>query len=269
MLVRLKFLISAALKKNPRTWSWVWNILPHITYLLPHDKSYYGFRHLANKPQGLFLDVGANNGISAAGFRRLNQNYRILSIEASRHHQPALERLKRKIVNFDFVIAGVSSTPGELRLITPIYKNIPIHAQTSTDRDYMLDGLRRVFTPKVLEQLVYDEQVVKVVPIESMNLRPDIVKIDVEGHDFQVLLGMTQTIDRHRPFIMLEFDPHGSGEMKEFFARQSYQLFVYDEKEDIFLSFDEQREAANYETSSLQVNVFAIPAEQTNSLRVR
>src|SRR5690242_3009928 len=97
MLDKLKYRAAEITKKHPRTWSWVWNSLPRITILLPHDKSYYGFRSLACHQDGLFLDVGANNGITAAGFRRLNKQYRILSIEANRCHEPALGRLKQRI----------------------------------------------------------------------------------------------------------------------------------------------------------------------------
>ena len=237
-------------------------MLPRVTFLLPHDKSYYGFRHVATKKDGLFLDVGANNGMTAAGFRRLNQEYRILSIEADRHHEPALKGLKRRTQRFDYMITGVGSAVGDLMLYTPMYKGIPIHAQTSSHREYMEEVLRRVFTPKVIRQIVYDEQLVNVIPIDSLNLQPDIVKIDVEGHDYQVLLGMKQTIDRCRPVVMVEFDPEKAGVMSDFFVERSYRLFVYDENKDVFLPFDEKREAAAYKECSLQVNISAIPAER-------
>jgi len=262
MLKAAKYWAAEVLKKNPRTWSWVWNALPRITILLPHDKSYYGFQSLARGREGLFLDVGANNGMTAAGFRRLNKDYRILSIEASRHHEPALQRLKQRIPRFDYLITAVGATAGEFRLYTPMYKGVSIHTHTSSSRDYMDVSLRRDFNPRVVEQIVYDEQIVKVVPIDSLNLQPDIVKIDVEGLDYQVLLGMTQTIETWRPVVMVEYTPNKTGPIVAFFAERRYELFVYDEHTAAFQPFDEARAATVWNKSGLQLNVFAIPVER-------
>jgi hypothetical protein len=53
-----------------------------LPFLLPHDKSYRALRHFITlRPNGLFLDVGANDGISALSFRRFDKTYRILSLE--------------------------------------------------------------------------------------------------------------------------------------------------------------------------------------------
>jgi FkbM family methyltransferase len=259
---QLKYSAAETLKRNPRTWSLVWNTLPRITFLLPHDKSYHGFRHLAIAREGFFLDIGANNGMTAAGFRRLNDKYRILSIEASRYHEPALQSLKARIRRFDFHILAAGSTHGELRLFTPIYKGVPIHTHTSNSREYLEVSLRRDFSPSVVERIVFEEQVVKVAPIDSLDLRPDIVKIDAEGHDLEVLKGMKQTIERARPSIMVEFNPDMMEELSDLFAKHCYNLFIYDENHDVFLPFNERRETSTWKASGLQVNLFATPAER-------
>ncbi len=36
---------------------------------------------------------------------------------------------------------------------------------------------------------------------------PDVIKIDVEGHEMKVFRGLTQTIRRHKPTIFLEVHP--------------------------------------------------------------
>ena len=262
MLDKPKYWAAGVLKKHPRTWSWVWNILPRITILLPHDKSYYGFRRLAGGQDGLFLDVGANNGMTAAGFRKLNKKYRILSIEANRNHEPALRRLKKRIRSFDYIIAAVGAEHGELRLYTPIYKGISIHTHTSSSRDYLDVSLRRDFSPNVVDRIVYDEQTVKIIPLDSLNLQPDIVKIDVEGLDYEVLLGMRQTIDKFRPAIMVEYTPNKTGPIVAFFGERAYDLFTYDENKRAFVAFDEDLGATIWKESGLQLNIFAIPAER-------
>ena len=51
---------------------------------------------------------------------------------------------------------------------------------------------------------VVDGDDVEVITLDSLALAPDFLKIDVEGMEYQTLLGGEQTIRQHRPVIMLE-----------------------------------------------------------------
>jgi FkbM family methyltransferase len=268
MLKRLKYAAAEVVKRHPIAWAWSWKMLPRLPFLLPHDKSYYGFKQLTRNEGGLFLDIGANNGISAAGFHKLNPHYGIVSIEANRHHEPALEHLKRKLTNFEYTLTGVGTEPAEFVLITPVYRGIPIHTHSSTSREYIQASLNRDFAPRIVESITYHDQTIAVVRVDSLGLEPDIVKIDVEGHDYAVLLGMTETISRCRPAVMIEFTPHNTGPFADFFARYTYDLFVYDVENDRFVAFDDERESRTWQNSGLQVNVFAIPAERRAAIRL-
>lgn len=45
---------------------------------------------------------------------------------------------------------------------------------------------------------------VEVITLDSLNLAPDFIKLDVEGMEWHALLGAEQTIRKHRPVVMLE-----------------------------------------------------------------
>ena len=88
-------------QRHPRLWKLAWDAIHRLPFLLPHDKSYRALRHfIALKPEGLFLDVGANDGISALSFRRFSKSYRILSLEPNALLEPALKKLKASDPNF-------------------------------------------------------------------------------------------------------------------------------------------------------------------------
>jgi FkbM family methyltransferase len=48
------------------------------------------------------------------------------------------------------------------------------------------------------------EESISIVTLDSLNLAPDLIKIDVQGFDYNVLLGAADTIAQHRPVIIVE-----------------------------------------------------------------
>ncbi len=263
---KFKYIVAEKIKKNPYSWSLIWNILPYIGFLLPHDKSYFGFRHLVTLPTGLFLDVGGNNGMTAAGFRKINCTYEILSIEPNPCHEPALRRLKKRLTRFDYRILAAGDVRSEIVLYTPIYKKIPLHAHTSTSLEYLKVSVERDFSPKIVASITYDKQAVPVIPLDELDLQPAIVKIDAEGYDMHVLQGLQQTIGRYRPSFLIEYTPKLMGAFESFFSKRHYALFSYDQARDVFLLFDKAREVRTWETNGLQVNIFCIPEEKAGGL---
>lgn len=51
---------------------------------------------------------------------------------------------------------------------------------------------------------VVDGNDIEMITLDSLNLAPDFIKIDVEGMEWHVLMGGEQTIQQHRPLIMFE-----------------------------------------------------------------
>ena len=51
-----------------------------------------------------------------------------------------------------------------------------------------------------------DSSNIKQIKLDSLNLEPDLIHLDIEGYEKQALLGMIETIKRCRPYIILERD---------------------------------------------------------------
>jgi len=262
-LQRAKFALAGLVKQNATLWSIFWNIGARFDFLLPHDKSYYGFAHFAiSKSNGLFLDVGANNGITALGVHKVLPAYSIISIEADPSHQPALERAKRRITKFQYQMIGASNIEQKLVLYTPRLNGRLIHALTSSNLEYLKVSVTRDFGESKAGTVTYDRHYVKCVPLDQLDLSPDIIKIDIEGHELLALTGLSNTIDRQRPIIMIEFTPGFSEKTVQFLAAKGYEFFVYKEDEDVFYYFENDLDTQTWGRGSLQLNLFSIPKER-------
>jgi methyltransferase FkbM-like protein len=92
-----------------------------------------------------------------------------------------------------------------------------------------------------------------------------IVKIDAEGFDYDVLLGLSETIARARPFIVTEIGSDEYGKIKGYFDKFNYVLPIYDIFDDHFdRDVDSYRAAVS--AMSGHRNFFAVPQEMVSAL---
>ena len=265
-LKRLGLTVPVALRKNPYNEFIGRRFLYYLPFLLPHDKSYYGFTHLISKKDGLFLDVGANDGISALGFRKLNKDYRILSVEPNPYHKPALEKLKRRLPKFDYILAAAGEADGRTTIYVPRYKGIPLHTAASFSRDFARQSMSREFDGRPDATITYVPQDVRVMRLDDLNLKPDIIKIDTEGHDFEALCGLSDTVREYRPFLLVEFHPVYIEKIMSFLKERSYIFLSFDHEQDVFLPLDYTKELHTFNTFHITKNFFCIPQEKIRDL---
>jgi FkbM family methyltransferase len=84
------------------------------------------------------------------------------------------------------------------------------------------------------------DETIEIQTLDSFNLAPDLIKIDVQGFDYNVLLGAVDTIKLYRPVIIIESETKESrNTIGEFLAQLDYtvaakirhdQIWVYQEK---------------------------------------
>ena len=141
---------------------------------------------------GVILDVGANIGTSACGFSDVvGANGKVLSIEASPNIYSMLAHnmQSNQLANVECFNVAMSDHPGTLMF---------------RDQDIFLAGSRVVASGGVpvragtLDQFVADANLTKI----------DFIKIDVEGHERQVLEGAVNTIQRFKPKCLVEINAY-------------------------------------------------------------
>ena len=266
ILQRLKFSLSQLVIGNPVTLYVAWLIVPRLTFLLPHDRAFYGFQHFAKNGEGIFLDIGANNGISSRSLHKIRPDMSIVAIEANPMHEPALRAVGNTINNFTYHIMGAGNTETRLTFHTPKYRGLPLHANTSTNREYIEKALGRILSESALSKIEYESHEIDVRPLDDLKLSPSIIKIDTEGFDLVVLEGLSDTLMTHRPVIMFEYNPELGAGLNNFFDGLSYDMFLFDHVENTFTPFSLNDATDLWKDETLNINPFAVPREISSSL---
>lgn len=261
---KCKYLLGMLAEGHPYTWFIVRRLLHRLIIFLPHDESYYAFKHLSSNAEGLLIDVGANDGISALAFRRFNKTYKILSLEPNPFHEAKLKNVKSRINDFDYLMVGAGDQEGEIELYVPIYGGVAIHPAACLDYKLLQKTMRTIYPVFVSSKMKYVKQTVKIITIDSLNLHPTLVKIDAEGADYRVLLGMRKTIERTRPCILLELSPDMVGTLEQFCQEIDYEVFSYSYKIDKFIPF----KSSHLRNMTGYRNAFCLPAEKVKILPV-
>ena len=256
--------LSRFVQTNPYLWKCAWETIHHLPFLLPHDKSYLALRHfIALKPNGSFVDVGANDGISALSFRRLSKDYHILSLEPNQLLESSLKTLKHKDNQFDYRMIGAGSKAAHIQFLVPIYNGIKLHTFTSNRNDQIITAITDAFGQRVANKVKLHEVSAEVVPLDTLELAPSIIKIDAEGFDYDVLLGAETTIQQSRPFLMVEIAWTDRSNILGFLAKHNYTTAIYNIADDTFDT--NLHHLSPNETG--QRNIFAIPTELSGHIQ--
>ena len=250
----LRQFIKHIVEKNPFTWYIAWKII-HLSVFLPHDEDYLGLKHFINLDHGLFLDIGANDGISALSFRRLNKNWSILSLEPNTIHEKSLMGLMNKIQPFDYLLVGAGEREMEVQLYTPVYKGIYLHTSTSALLDEVNTGVEKIFGTRTAKNIRIVKSKAKIIKVDSLLLEPTIIKIDVEGFEYRVLLGARKTIEQFQPILLIEVTLMEIGQLFSYLNELGYLIFVYDVRSDRFINCD----SSSLSIIKSQRNVYALP----------
>ena len=160
-------------------------------FFYPKLKKFYK-ENLKNASVSI-LDVGANKGQSIDFFLGINPNAKITAFEPNKKLFQFLQEKYHSNANINLNNLGVSNTNGELEF------NENILDETSTFESLNLDSKYLEKKAKVLgvtkESIIVDKYKVAVVTLSEYlklndNSSFDVLKIDVEGHELQVLEGL-------------------------------------------------------------------------------
>ena len=136
------------------------------------------------------IDIGAHVGISV---RHWAQHFdHVEAFEPMPEHMHCLRLNTRHLSNIQYHEIAVSDQDGNREAVYRTGKNTGSVTLIDTDWADRKARQRFCFETRCLDSYQFDRHV-------------DLIKIDVEGWEFEVLLGAKRTITQHRPVLQVEF----------------------------------------------------------------
>jgi FkbM family methyltransferase len=261
MKIPFWYRLRSMVESSPYTWYFAWKLVHNLPFLLPHDKSYLAIRHFRLAPNDLILDVGANDGVSALSFYRINPRVAIFSIDPNSLHEVHFKKIKKSQPSFNYRIMGAGGESSSLTLYTPKYRSIHLHTFSSGNEAQIKTALSHSFGEKVSAACEMITTNAEIIPLDDLALAPKVIKIDVEGFEYSVLQGARKTILKYRPFVIIEAEHNDGSQVIEFLKELDYILLDYDYKQDKF-----QKTTSTSRKANMSRNCIAAPAEKLPTL---
>jgi FkbM family methyltransferase len=161
-----------------------------MTYgmLSENEKEAYHLRQIG-PCRGTAIDIGANFGLYSLQMSRLYQ--RVISFEPN--PEVAAPLIAARLANVTLIHEGVSSRSDEATLFIPVANGVKLAGWASLNQENcpQATSFSRLAIPlRTLDAHGFNDV--------------GLIKIDVEGHEIEVLRGAEQTIRRCRPHLIIE-----------------------------------------------------------------
>jgi FkbM family methyltransferase len=156
---------------------------------------------------GTAIDIGANFGLYSLQMSRLYD--KVIAFEPNA--DVAAPLITARLQNLTLIHEGISNKSGEARLFIPISNGVTLGGWASLDEH------------NCPEATDFHKIVIPLSPLDSHHLGDvGLIKIDVEGHELQVLQGAEQTIRRSRPHLIIEVRDEHVAEVRATLAGWGY-----------------------------------------------
>ena len=164
-----------------------------------HEFNEWRYLHRFLKQDMVFIDVGSNQGEYALFAAKRLTNGKVVAFEpVDKFYQQLCDNVSlNKLKNIQTLNCGLAASSGSL----PIYMTGEANAMEHEGLATLYPTTERGHFVQEIQLRVFDEL------IESLLInRIDMVKIDVEGAELGTLQGMKQSLEKYKPFVLLEMN---------------------------------------------------------------
>ena len=191
-----------------------------------------GYFENLNNP---IIDVGANDGMSYKTIRNFLKKNRIISFEPINYNLKKLVKLEKRDKNFKVYNYGLSNKKSShKKLFIPFFKKYAITQFAGIDKNGVINRLKKsLYVSNLLEKIKINFYKIKIKKIDDYRFCTPFIKIDIEGHEYECILGAKKTIKKYAPAIMVEYDKKICNKIFKVLKQMNYQKYFYDKESNL------------------------------------
>ena len=195
------------------------------TFKKVHEEDFNALSRFKPEKGEVFVDIGSNRGegiySQMVGY---GKEIPIVGFEPNPLIFNKLKKACKSLKNIQVHNLGLGAESGEFELHVPFY------------RKWMFDGLSSFYKHEAehwLEKNMWNYkpklQTIKTVKckvetLDSFNLKPYFMKLDVQGYEHEVLKGSLETLKQHSPILLIESI---SQEVMNYLKPLDYEFYVF------------------------------------------
>ena len=223
----LRLIIEKIVKFHPLTYKLAFFLKRKFLGSLFAEDDLKGIELLKLDPDSSCIDIGANIGQSIEFFK--SKFASIHSFEPNYENYDYLKRKYKNFTNIKIYNFAIGSREDTKTLYIPYWKNfISLHQSASLIKEECFVSLKEFLSIKESD-LTFKTIEVKVSKLDNFEIKNiSLIKIDSEGYEKEVLLGMTSYLNQNIS-IILENTESSFKFSKKFLESYGYQCFRYNE----------------------------------------
>lgn len=191
----------------------------------PHDADFAAMKLFNPASDDVFVDVGANRGESIQSMLNFDQfDNKIVAFEPNELIFNNLKNYFNINPRVEIHNIGLGKSDLQSKLYIPFYKNWMFDGLSSFKKEEAEEWLKTRFWNFKEKHLTIKESSCQIKTLDSFGLKAYFVKVDVQGYEFDVLLGAKETIKNHEPIFLIESIDEKSIKFLDEFGYQFYSF---------------------------------------------
>ena len=214
-----------------------------------HEKDFEALSQLPFSANNLFLDIGSNRGEAIQSILMRRPDAKIIAFEPNSYLTEKVKGIYKNDPRVSVRNVGLGSADGSFELFIPFYNDFMFDGLASFKEERArgwLQGRLYGFNSKRLE---IKKLVCQVKRLDDLDLAPYFIKIDVQGFEYDVLLGAKNTLIKNKPILLIETPAQDE---RDFLHSLGYETFIY--------------KNSKFVPGTEGLNVFFLPEETRRSL---
>jgi FkbM family methyltransferase len=173
-----------------------------------HEKEFELLSMFSNPLNNLFVDIGANRGDAIHSILMRQPDSRVVAFEPNSLLAGKLNSLFKNDTRVTVHNCGLGNASTTFELFIPFYNRYMFDGLASFKEQNARDWLKGRIFGFSEDHLHIKKMLCEVKRLDDFNLRPCFMKIDVQGFEYEVLIGGMSTIKNSRPVILMESPGH-------------------------------------------------------------